>query len=78
MMTELVALVMLAVAITMSSGWAAKKEARLATGDHIALRGFVVTYLGVREHQTARKVTLTARLLVEEHGHRVGVYAPSL
>jgi cytochrome c-type biogenesis protein CcmF len=73
-----VGVVLIAVAFTTSSGWSAKKETRLAPGQAVSLRGFKVTYLGVREHPTTRKLTLTARLLVEEHGKRIGVYAPSL
>jgi cytochrome c-type biogenesis protein CcmF len=73
-----VGVVLIALALTVSSGWAAKREARVTTGQTLRVSGYTVTYLGVREHQSSRKLTLTARLRVKHGSRDLGVWAPSL
>ena len=70
--------VLVAVALAASSGYAVKREVRLARGERTTVAGHRLTFLGTTERQTGQKRTLWARVRVERGGEVLGVYEPAL
>lgn len=70
--------VLIAVALAASSGYATHREFRLRRGESASVRGYRVTYLGTQTRTSPRKTTVSARLRVERGGKVLGVYAPAL
>jgi cytochrome c-type biogenesis protein CcmF len=70
--------VVVAVALAASSGYAVKREVHLARGERATVAGHRFTYLGTAERQTGQKRTLWARVRVERGKRVMGVYEPAL
>jgi cytochrome c-type biogenesis protein CcmF len=70
--------VVVAVALAASSGYAVKREVRLAQGEEATVAGHHLTFLGTTQRQTGQKRTLWARVRVEKGGDVLGVYEPAL
>jgi cytochrome c-type biogenesis protein CcmF len=66
--------IVVALAFTAAQGFSTNREFRLAEGESGRLSGHTVTYLGTETVETARKITVKARVRVD--GDRV--HAPSL
>ncbi len=73
-----VGVVLIGVAIAASSGYTAKREVQLATGESVTISGYTVSYLGSVETVTDQKSTVSARMRVERGGDDLGVYEPSI
>ncbi len=73
-----VGVVLVAVSLAASSGYATKREVRLARGESATVSGYRVTYLGSKFSQTGQDSQVSARVRIA-HGDRVlGVYAPAI
>jgi cytochrome c-type biogenesis protein CcmF len=70
--------VLVAVALAASSGYAVKREVRLAQGQEAMVAGHRLTFLGTTQRQTGQKRTLWARVRVERGDRQLGVYEPAL
>lgn len=70
--------VIIAVALAASSGYATRREFRLGRGESASVRGYRVTYLGTQTESSRRKTTVSVRLRVERGGKVLGVYEPAL
>ncbi|HLF99835.1 MAG TPA: heme lyase CcmF/NrfE family subunit [Acidimicrobiia bacterium] len=70
--------VMVAVALAASQGYAVKREFTLAKGESASVRDYTITYLGREVSVTGQKRTVAARVAVEKSGRHLGVYAPAV
>ena len=70
--------VVIAVAIAASSGYATKREVRLDRGESATVGGYTVTYLGRDVESGAQKTTVKADIGVERGGDDLGVYSPAI
>jgi cytochrome c-type biogenesis protein CcmF len=70
--------VIIAVAIAVSSGYVTKRQVTLTRGDRATVRDYTVTYVGRSVNATKQKTTITARIRVERNGQNLGVYAPAI
>jgi cytochrome c-type biogenesis protein CcmF len=70
--------VIIAIAIAVSSGYLTKREVQLTRGESAAVRGYTVTYVDRQIASSGQKTTVTARIRVERGGKVLGVYAPGI
>jgi cytochrome c-type biogenesis protein CcmF len=73
-----VGVVVVAVALAASSGYATRREVALAQGDSARVRGYELTYLGSDVERSAQKTTVSARVRVTRGGDVLGVYEPAI
>jgi cytochrome c-type biogenesis protein CcmF len=70
--------VLVAVALAASSGYATRREVRLALDESARVAGYTVTYVGSELDRSDQKTTVKARVRVERGGRELGVYAPAI
>ena len=70
--------VIVAVALAASQGYASHREVSLATGESADVAGFRVTYLGTDVDESAQKTRVAAGIEVHRGGDRIGVLRPAL
>jgi cytochrome c-type biogenesis protein CcmF len=70
--------VIIAIAIAVSSGYLTKREVQLRRGESATVRDYTVTYLNSAIATSGQKTTIKARIRVERGGHNLGVYAPGI
>jgi len=73
-----VGVVLIAVALAASSGYATRREVRLARGESATVAGYRVTYLGATTSRTGQNTRVSARVRIERGDHVLGVYAPAI
>jgi cytochrome c-type biogenesis protein CcmF len=73
-----VGVVVLAVALTASSGYTTKREVQLAAGQSTSVRGFTVTFLRTHIETTAQKSTVSADVRIRRGTSNLGVYSPAI
>ena len=73
-----VGVVLLALAFTMSSAFSVEREASLAKGESVSLRGYSITYVDDETTRTARKTTASVALEVARGDRVLGTYEPAL
>jgi cytochrome c-type biogenesis protein CcmF len=73
-----VGVVIVAVALAASSGYATKREVQLARNESVTVRGYTLTYLGSDVDRSAQKTTIKALVGVRRGGDDLGVYAPAI
>lgn len=73
-----VGVVLVAVSLAASSGYATRQEVRLAKGESATVAGYRVTYLGSKFSQTGQNSQVSARVRIEHGDHVIGVYAPAI
>lgn len=70
--------VIIAVAIAASSGYATKRSLQLAEGESAKVAGYTITYLGSVASTSVQKQTVVARLRIERGARDLGVYEPAI
>ncbi len=70
--------VVLAMALTTTSGYTTKREVRLQPGQSATVRGFTVTYQRSRTVDTAQKRTIEATLRVTRGSSSLGTFHPAI
>jgi cytochrome c-type biogenesis protein CcmF len=70
--------VLVAVALAASHGYATHREVSLARGESAEVADYRVTYLDTSVHETAQKTRIAAEIEVHHDGDRLGVLRPSL
>jgi cytochrome c-type biogenesis protein CcmF len=70
--------VLVAVALASSSGYATRREVRLAVDESASVAGYTVTFLGTEVERGEQKTTVKARVEVTRGGRDLGVYAPAI
>ena len=70
--------VIIAVALGVSSGYATRREVSLNPGQSTTVVGYHVTFLGTKITSGPQKTTIAARVLLEQGNRRLGVYAPAI
>ncbi|MGH3452702.1 MAG: heme lyase CcmF/NrfE family subunit, partial [Haloechinothrix sp.] len=70
--------VLIAVALAMSSAFSVERQAQLAPGERTTLRGYGVTYLDSDRRAHAEKTVESARFAIRRGGRDLGVYAPAI
>jgi cytochrome c-type biogenesis protein CcmF len=70
--------VIVAIAIAVSSGYLTKREVELQRGQSATIRSYTVTYLDRAIAVSSQKTTIKARVRVERDGRQLGVYAPAI
>ena len=70
--------VIIAIALGVSSGYATKREVSLDAGESATVAGYRVTYLGRTVDANAQKTTISARVRIQQGGHTLGVYTPAI
>lgn len=70
--------VLVAVALAASQGYASHREVSLARGESADVSGYRVTYLGTSTTETAQKTRVAADIEVHRGDERIGVLRPSL
>jgi cytochrome c-type biogenesis protein CcmF len=73
-----VGVVIIAVALAASSGYATSREVTLGENESVSVRGFTLTYLGSEREETEQKTSIKARVRVERGDDDLGVYAPAI
>ena len=73
-----VGVVVLAMALTTTSGYTTKREVRLAPGHSTTVRGFTVTYLKTRTVASAQKTTIEADVRVHRGSSDLGSFHPAI
>ncbi|HVM40262.1 MAG TPA: heme lyase CcmF/NrfE family subunit [Acidimicrobiia bacterium] len=73
-----VGVVLVAIALAASQGYATKREFRLEQGQSASVRDYTVTYLGRSVTATGQKRTVAARVAVERDGSSLGVLEPAV
>ena len=73
-----VGVVVLAVALTASSGYTTKREVRLSPGQSTTVRGFTVTLLRTETKASAQKSTVSADVRIRRGTSNLGVYSPAI
>ena len=73
-----VGVVLIAVSLAASSGYATKREVRLARGESATVAGYRVTYLGSKTSRTGQNDQVSARVRIEHGDDVLGVYAPAI
>ncbi len=73
-----VGVVLIAVALAVSSSYATKREVRLRENQSATVRGYTVTYLDSEREESGQKTTVSARVRVERGGDDLGVYEPAV
>jgi cytochrome c-type biogenesis protein CcmF len=70
--------VLIAVAIAVSSGYLTTREVTLARGQSAHVRGYTVTYVDRKIETSAQKTTVVAKIRVARGHNVLGVYAPGI
>jgi cytochrome c-type biogenesis protein CcmF len=70
--------VIIAIALGVSSGYATRREVRLGVGESAKVRGYEVTYLGRTVDATPQKTAISARVRIREGSRTLGVYTPTI
>jgi cytochrome c-type biogenesis protein CcmF len=70
--------VLIAVALAMSSAFTADREARLGPGEGTRVRGYEVTYLDSGSRQQPGRTIQSARFAITKGDRDLGVYAPAI
>ncbi|HEX4491831.1 MAG TPA: heme lyase CcmF/NrfE family subunit [Acidimicrobiia bacterium] len=70
--------VIIAIALGVSSGYATRREVSLQRGETATVAGYRVKYLGSSTSATGQKTTVAARVQVFDGGHSLGVYEPAI
>jgi cytochrome c-type biogenesis protein CcmF len=70
--------VLVAVSLAVSQGYATTREFVLRPGASASVRGYTLTYLGREVTVTGQKRTIAARIGVQRGGDDLGVYEPSV
>jgi cytochrome c-type biogenesis protein CcmF len=70
--------VIIAIALGVSSGYATRREVSLDAGESATVSGYRVTYLGRTVDESAQKTTISARVRIQEGGRSLGVYRPAI
>jgi cytochrome c-type biogenesis protein CcmF len=70
--------VIIAIALGVSSGYATRREVSLEAGESATVAGYRVTYLGRTVHASAQKTTISARVRIRQGRHTLGVYTPAI
>jgi cytochrome c-type biogenesis protein CcmF len=70
--------VMIAVAIALSSGYLTRREVTLAKGETATVRGYEVTYVDGSIDASAQKTTIKAQVKLQRGGTTLGTYAPAI
>ncbi len=73
-----VGVVLIALAVAVSSSYSTRREVRLRDGESATVRGYTVTYLGADRDRSGQKTTVSARVRVERGGDDLGVYEPAV
>jgi cytochrome c-type biogenesis protein CcmF len=70
--------VIIAIALGVSSGYATKREVRLGVGESATVSGYRVTYLGRTVDASPQKTSISARVRIREGDRALGVYTPTI
>jgi cytochrome c-type biogenesis protein CcmF len=70
--------VIIAIALGVSSGYATRREVSLQAGESAKVAGYTVTYLGRTIDANAQKTTISASVRIREGSHSLGVYTPAI
>jgi cytochrome c-type biogenesis protein CcmF len=70
--------VLIAVAIALSSGYLTRREVTLARGESATVRGYKVTYVDGSIDSSAQKTTVKAQVKLQRGGTTLGTYAPAI
>jgi cytochrome c-type biogenesis protein CcmF len=70
--------VIIAVALGVSSGYAIRREVNLQRGESATVAGYRVTYLGSTTAVGQQKTTIAARVRVQQGSRTLGVYEPAI
>jgi cytochrome c-type biogenesis protein CcmF len=70
--------VIIAIALGVSSGYATRREVSLQAGESATVAGYRVTYLGRTIDASAQKTTISARVRIQQGGRTLGVYTPAI
>jgi cytochrome c-type biogenesis protein CcmF len=70
--------VIIAIAIAVSSGYLTKREVQLRRGESATVRGYTVTYVDRAIATSGQKTTIKALIGVRSGGRDLGVYAPAI
>lgn len=70
--------VIVAVAIAASSGYATRRSVQLAAGESESVAGYTITYLGSTESRSPQKQSVVARVRIERGTRDLGVYEPAI
>jgi cytochrome c-type biogenesis protein CcmF len=70
--------VIIAVALGVSSGYATRREVSLQAGESASVVGYRVTYLGSKLEVSAQKTTNLARVRLQEGSRSLGVLSPAI
>jgi cytochrome c-type biogenesis protein CcmF len=70
--------VLIAVALAVSSGYTTRREVTLARDESATVRGYTVTYVDREIDASDQKTTIEAHIRVARGGDDLGVYAPAI
>jgi cytochrome c-type biogenesis protein CcmF len=70
--------VVIAIALGVSSGYATRREVSLRRGEAATVAGYRVRYLGSTTDASAQKTTVAARVQLFQGGTSLGVYEPAI
>jgi cytochrome c-type biogenesis protein CcmF len=70
--------VIFAIALGVSSGYATRREVSLDVGQSARVSGYTFTYLGRTVDASAQKTTISARVRIQQGTHSLGVYEPAI
>jgi cytochrome c-type biogenesis protein CcmF len=70
--------VIIAIALGVSSGYATRREVSLQKGESATVAGYQATYLGSQTKVSAQKTTILARVQLQQGGRTLGVYSPAI
>jgi cytochrome c-type biogenesis protein CcmF len=70
--------VIIAIALGVSSGYATRREVSLQRGESATVAGYTVRYLGSETKVQPQKTTILARVQLHQGGRALGVYSPAI
>jgi cytochrome c-type biogenesis protein CcmF len=70
--------VIIAIALGVSSGYATRREVSLDVGQSARVSGYTFTYLGRTVDASAQKTTISARVRIQQGHKSLGVYEPAI
>jgi cytochrome c-type biogenesis protein CcmF len=70
--------VIIAIALGVSSGYATRREVSLQKGESATVAGYTVKYLGSETTTKPQKTTISARVQLRQGGRMLGVYSPAI
>jgi cytochrome c-type biogenesis protein CcmF len=70
--------VIIAIALGVSSGYATRREVSLQKGEAASVVGYRVTYLGSETETSAQKTTILAKVRLQQGSRTLGVYTPAI